>query len=392
MNLLLKNISWHNGLNVITGDVRIAKGLIAEAAYSLPTKKSETTIDFKNHFVYPGLINAHDHLEMNLYPKLGTPPYKNYVEWTKDIYNPFESPIKEIEKVDRDDRLTWGGIKNLISGVTTVVHHNPWHRLLGKNKFPVKVLKDVAWAHSLQLGKSIAKDFPRRKDTPFVIHVAEGIDELAFTEVSKLNALGLLKKNTVLVHAIGLTESDIQLLESIQCSVVWCPASNLWMFESTAPIAKLKSKMKVALGSDSTLTGSPTLLDEMKIASKTNLADSQALFDMVTKIPASIFNLTQPNISTNQRADLFIAPIKHHNYSENLLSINPSDMALVLVDGEPKLIASELDLTHTLKDTFTIGGRKKYIAIEIEKLKGRIEKKVGGKILERNPLWTMIEV
>src|SRR5688572_17141377 len=115
MDLLLKNITWHNGLENITADVRISNDLFQEIGYNLLAKKLEQTINLKNYFLYPGLINAHDHLEMNLYPPLGSPPYNNYVEWTTDIYKPLESPVREIEKVDIEDRLQWGGLKNLIA-------------------------------------------------------------------------------------------------------------------------------------------------------------------------------------------------------------------------------------------------------------------------------------
>src|SRR6185436_9888811 len=133
----------------------------------------------------------------------GKPPYKNYREWGTDIYKPKESPIKEIEKVNLKDRLLWGGLKNLISGVTTVVHHNPWNRFISSSDFPTKVLKKYSWAHSLGFGKNIAKSFPKDSKIPFVIHAAEGVDEIAYGEINKLAEVGLLKRNTVLIHAVA---------------------------------------------------------------------------------------------------------------------------------------------------------------------------------------------
>ena len=44
------------------------------------------------HVMMPGLINAHDHLEFNLYPRLGRGPYPNAGAWARDIYHPERSP------------------------------------------------------------------------------------------------------------------------------------------------------------------------------------------------------------------------------------------------------------------------------------------------------------
>ena len=45
--------------------------------------------------VMPGLVNAHDHLEFALFPRLGRGPYPNAEAWARDIYHPEESPVRE---------------------------------------------------------------------------------------------------------------------------------------------------------------------------------------------------------------------------------------------------------------------------------------------------------
>lgn len=355
MDLLIKNVTWRDAaLNPVTGDVRISRDTIVETGENLSSKKKERTADFAGHFLYPGLINAHDHLDMNLYPRLGTPPYNNYTEWSKDIYKPGESPLKEIEKTDVDYRLMWGGLKNLISGVTTVIHHNPWKRTLGKSSFPV-VVPQIDWAHSPEFEKKM----PSIGSKPFVIHAAEGVDEFARNEIQRLDDLGLLRKNTVLVHGVGATDAEWDLIASKGSSLAWCPSSNLYMFNRTVDVRRLKGKVDVVLGTDSTLTGSPTLLDEMRVAVRTGYATIEDVVKMTGVTAAKVFGLPEPLIREGNKADLFITPVK------DLLDIRPKDIKMIMTRGEIRLQ-------------------------NIEKLKRYFEKKVGLEILERNPLWNML--
>jgi len=323
MALLLKNVT--NIDNEVT-DVRV------------PEVREEKTIDFSGHFIYPGLTNWHDHLEMNLYPKLGTPPYNNYTEWMKNIYKPKESPLKEIEKTDIDYRLLWGGLKNLISGVTTVYHHNPTRRIFEKDSFPVLVPK-IGWAHSL----AVDKKFRYKKDRPFIIHAAEGIDEFARQEIYKLDELGLLQENTFIVHGIS---AEANMLKG---PLIWCPASNLYMFNKTADVKLFR---KVLLGTDSTLTGSPTLLDEMRVAAQ--FVSKKEVFAMV------------------KGEGLFIARKIDADPLENLFKLQPKDIVMVISRGKIRL------------------ENGKPVGIDLSKLKSHFEKKIETKILEQNPLWSQL--
>jgi cytosine/adenosine deaminase-related metal-dependent hydrolase len=388
MNFILKNISWRNEDEQITGDVRVKDGIISETGKDLSSVSKEISLDFRNHFLYPGLINSHDHLEMNLYPLMGTPPYHNYTEWAKDIYKPKEPPIKEIECVGIEDRLLWGGIKNLISGVTTVVHHNPWHRALSKKNFPVRVL-ETAWAHSLAFEKNVEKKFPRKK-SPFVIHAAEGTDEFAQNEIAKLHEIGLLKENTVLIHAVGQNAGNVKLMEQTGASIVWCPSSNLFMFGKALPLIEVIHKVKVALGSDSTMTGPATLLDEMRAAESLMPVTAKEIYAMVTEVPAKIFQLKTPRIQIGRPADVWIAPANSGDYFENLLKANPSAIAGVFVGGEMRFGDSGLAASLQAKGfPIEVQNKLKWIAYDVRTLKKRIDSKTKGACAE-NSLWKIL--
>jgi cytosine/adenosine deaminase-related metal-dependent hydrolase len=390
MDFLLKGLTWMSGTALFSGDVRIHRSIISAIGKNLVPARKDVVISFKDHWLYPGLINGHDHLEMNLYPRLGHPPYGNYTEWGNDIYKPGHSPILEIERVDIKDRLIWGGLKNLISGATTVLHHNPRKRLLSGAGFPVKV-PDIAWSHSLAFGKHIEKDFPKKKTTPYVIHAAEGTDQLASDEIRSLKELGLLRENTVIVHGIALSKDDLDLIKRAGTTIAWCPASNMFLFNETAPLAALKNaQVPIVIGSDSTMTGSATLLDEMAFALQTGLASSQEILEMVTTNGARCFRLPDPAVAIGSLADLFITPKIHAEYAQNLLQIRPKNIVAVLVDGTMRLCDAELGAEFVLKHSIALDGVKKNVFEDFGPLLKRIRAQVGDKILSQNPLWALI--
>ncbi|HEY7387467.1 MAG TPA: hypothetical protein VH640_03090, partial [Bryobacteraceae bacterium] len=117
---------------------------------SLTPPQRDSVLDLRGYLILPGLINAHDHLEFNLFPRLGRGPYPNATAWAEDIYHPEVPPIMQHLKVPKAIRLFWGGLKNLLAGVTTVMHHNPYEPEVFGRRFPVRVVRRYGWAHSLR--------------------------------------------------------------------------------------------------------------------------------------------------------------------------------------------------------------------------------------------------
>ena len=320
-----------------------------------PPRANDLVVDLDGAFVLPGLINAHDHLELNHYGRLKRRDrYENAKDWIDDLRPALKSDptIRANTAHPLTARLFIGGLKNLLAGVTTVAHHNPRYREIGA-RFPVKVVKRYGWAHSLSLERhpvgargEAGGDVRQRclatpANAPFMIHVGEGVDEAAVAELSKLDALGCLRRNTVLVHGVALRPEDWELVVSRGASLVWCPASNAFLFRRTAPVrhfldASDRASAHLCLGSDSRVTGARDLLDELRAAAAVMPIAARELLRMVTTAPARILHLQDAGrIAIGCPADFIVMPSAKSDPADALLVTTRRDLSLVMIDGRP---------------------------------------------------------
>ncbi len=341
----MRSILFHNVQRFGDGrwehvDLLVARGRIKHLAVSGSTARPTAShvFDWPKVCVLPGLINAHDHLELNLLPRLGRGPYANSYEWSHSIYRPQEPPMAEVLAIPLRDRLIMGGYKNLLCGVTTVCHHNPYHRRVFGRRFPVKVVRGYRWAHSLGFGEGLGRSFRAAGGTaPWIIHAAEGTDDRAASEIAALAARGLLAGNTVIVHGVAMQEQDIALLEQHGTSLIWCPSSNSFLLGATAPVDKLLDRVPIALGSDSTLSADGDLLDELRAAAGHRLWPQQRLIELVTTSAARVLRLQdgRGGLTCGGPADLLFIPAGAADPSAALLATHSKDIQLVMRDGVP---------------------------------------------------------
>ncbi len=302
-------------------------------------------IDLKDHLLLPGLINAHDHLEFNLFPRLGRGPYVNAAAWARDIYRPDCSPVREHLAVPKSVRLWWGGVKNLLSGVTTVCHHNPYDGGVFDSSFPVRVVRSFGWAHSLEFGENIVSNFAQTPPgSPFILHLGEGTDHASQEEIFVLDRLGALDPRTIIVHGVGLTASGHALRRARGAALVWCPTSNRFTLGTTLDIREISPLDHVALGSDSALTARGDLLDEIHFVSQEPGVSTRQIYSMVTESAASILRLQdgEGTIREGGIADFIAVPQEAQSPSETLAGLNFKKIELVIVGGKPRLVSEQM--------------------------------------------------
>src|SRR6266446_539410 len=112
-------------------------------------------------------------------------------------------------------------------------------------------------------------------DLPIHVHlhetrheIDESLAQFKARPLERLRALGLLGPRLIAVHAVHVTEPEIEMLARFGASVAHCPSSNLKLASGLAPVAAmLKHRINVGLGTDGAASNNRLdLLQEMRTA------------------------------------------------------------------------------------------------------------------------------
>jgi cytosine/adenosine deaminase-related metal-dependent hydrolase len=270
-----------------------------------------------NSFTFPGLINSHDHLEFNCYAPTGLPPYQDFRGWARDVQAAREV-LSAVEAIPLKLRRRFGVLKNLLWGVTAVADHGGEALEAGD---PVAVLTPFKDLHSPEFGRRRSWLAGR---TPVVMHLAEGA-----TPDSRRRALNYLRWNlwrrkVAGVHGVALRGRDFDRLSAL----VWCPASNHFLFNRTADAAEAARRTTLLFGTDSTLSAPGTLWDHLR-AARGSVSDD-TLMGALTSSAERFWNLPA-------RKDYVVARRRHADLNDSFFAVTPEDILLVVKDDEPVL-------------------------------------------------------
>ena len=368
---------------------------------SSAVKKVKLSLDA---FAYPPLVNSHDHLVGNWYPKAGpNAPYINSHIWVNDMK--LAESVKERSNFWRNNGdfnlandegaktlALLGAYKNIFSGVGIVQDHIPRQEQAYYSFFPIRVIKEYRQCHSITMGNWWGGKTPQEEmkltkgRIPFIIHVGEGTDPRTKKEFSELLDLGLVKDNILMVHCISLTRDELKKCADLNASICWLPNSNHFLIGKTLDIYTcLELGVNVCLGTDSALTGSKNLLSEIEYAHRMfPKIPAKTLFEMVTVNALKALKLSKNTLKMNSKTDkILLTDVLDDNPYENIPKLKMNNIQLLMTEGRP-IYGDESLLRSFEVDTneyhlFKSEGRKKFVYGHPEKLLKQIEDKLGYK-------------
>ncbi|PLX17677.1 MAG: hypothetical protein C0601_06510 [Candidatus Muiribacterium halophilum] len=347
-------------------------------------------------FIYPGLIDSHNHPDYNFLPKWKPQQlFNNRYEWaSKTSYKKFMDPKRDLQK-KRGFNVFFpklAEVKDLLNGTTMTQGARRLSALSGlvrncdsyngvKDDFISTSIKPLG-GRELKRVDEIIENLDSGKVRKHIVHLAEGKDEESRQEFYEMQKLGLIRKELVIIHGTALKDKEFKKMSEIKIPLIWSPRSNMVLYGETTRVDKaINDGVKVALAPDWSLTGSENIREELDYAIKVNkeqlnsfFTDIQ-LFGMITKVPADILGFGDylGLIEPGMKADIIITDKKlPDNPYKNIGMIKEKEINLVMINGrvyygEPDYVSSLADPVKFEK--IKVEGQNKLIDIaEDEKI------------------------
>jgi hypothetical protein len=298
--------------------------------------------------VFPGLINSHDHLEFNLFPLLCNKIYCDYKEWGGDIHLNNKSEIDAVLDIPVHLRIGWGILKNLLCGVTQVVHHGGHHQHIKTFNYPVELNYQYLHAPATDPLWKFKMLYPSTK--PVMVHVGEGVGIGMEKEIDELVRANWLRKKLIGVHGVAMTEAQSEKFNAM----VWCPYSNIKLYGKAADVRVLKKNTSILFGTDSALSASSDLWEHLRLAQSLGGLTQKEIYQSITATPMKIFKRMQRN-------SLVVARRKGGSNWESFFSLQPEDILMVLIDGRVMLADDCLKISAPDLTRLKVGNSVKHV-------------------------------
>ncbi len=360
--------------------------------------RAKETIDAKGGIILPGLINTHTHLPMTLFRGLADDLPLD--KWLGEYIFPAEN--KHLNRTTVEQGTLLACAEMILSGTTTccdgyfyednvasAVRKTGLRAVLGQGviDFPAPGVPDPSdnvkhaeafvkkWqgmdalispaifchspytcsAETLKKAKSIAE----ANDVLFQIHVAETKAEQKqiqeaqqTTPIRYLDRLGILDRDTLLVHSVWADQADIETIAERGSSVSHNPESNMKLASGIAPVVKfLAAGIPTGLGTDGCASNNNLdLFQAMGLTAKLHkvntldptVMDAQTVLKMATIHGAEAIGLAGKvgSIEPGKAADLIVIDTEkphlvplYNPVSHLVYAARGSDVRYVIVAG-----------------------------------------------------------
>lgn len=404
-----------------TGYVVYKDDLIQNVGSGTPShnilENAEQVIDAKGMAVLPGLINAHTHLFQTFLRGLGDDLPLD--EWLRQYIWPVSANMGLGEA-----RLTalLGLVENIHSGVTSIIDNQYLHNTPDMDDIYCQAAVDVGirytlargWAdrnyHSafletqteiierisslvdrwkyhpsgrirIEIGplsqlrcsdETMKKTYQLSKDLGIGMHMHTSeswsqtescINETGLRPVEWLESLGCLSSDFQIIHAVWLSDHELDLIAENQAKVVHCPVSNMYLASGIARIPEMHQRgISVALATDG--PGSNNNQDMLETLKTTALLHKVNTKDARVFLPEDLLwmaicggaeaNGQQGEIGSlepGKKADIilvdmntsFAVPV-HNPVSALVYNLHGSDVDTVIVDGKVLMMRKKLTI------------------------------------------------
>jgi 5-methylthioadenosine/S-adenosylhomocysteine deaminase len=362
-----------------------------------------------NSYIFPGLIDLHDHITWNFLPRWNPgEKFNNRYEWQrraayeKALNGPHAKIIADHTLACDADRFgeikaIVGGATSLVGGLTPTPNTDDNNCIIGLARnldnysgFDGSTLNKEKVRYEVfpfEMGLADSARTRRGLDSgdikAFLVHVGEGkpSDAAAAREFRMLTKRtdGFLRPHVSVIHGVAFGKPEFTDMQRQGVGLIWSPRSNIELYGATTDVRSAKEAgVKIALAPDWSPSGSDGMVEELKYAATWNASQTPPIFTdaelvaMATTIPAQLAG-AETQIGTLAKdlyADLLLIRKNGTNPYQALLHSSPADVRLVVIGGVP--IYGDRDLMERLLpghhlETISVCGKSKTLFIEFQK-------------------------
>jgi cytosine/adenosine deaminase-related metal-dependent hydrolase len=341
-------------------------------------------------FLYPGLVDLHNHLAYNVRSLWFPPraePYATRNQWPNAATYGAEitQPAKLLAKVAAKAVLKFAEAKAVVGGTTAIQGapgiSRPYEGWLVRNidneTFGTSV--DRIRQSVINLSSEDLEPYAgaMRDGSAFVYHLAEGTDEGLLEEFDDVERSGCLQDRLIAIHATALGRAQFSTWAGEGAgAIVWSPFSNLWLYRDTTKVVEARDEgLLICLGADWGPSGSKNVLGELKVADLWNRARLDGAFSdlelcrMVTSNAGEALGRAWGQrigrLEPGLAADLVATARVHDDPYRNLIESTERHVRLVLVGGRPAFGNESLmeEAGAVGREPITVAGIRRSIAM-----------------------------